>query len=272
MVKMPFLTTDTPADIITPSSPLSDTQSVNSEFKEFLDGSKISSDVFTEMKSGIWWWCIIHNNITTSNVDVVYTTPTVYFELEEFMLGLANFTDQYFSDEVPKVKLITDKGIKKALYLSNPNTPEPNFAANLNTFVLMDNLKLEEVDVYNIPDPNSIYAICSFRRLLDPVHEYLEHKSTIDAVHVQDIKDDLLFSLKILDKNSKIGATLAQRIADIQTHIEILTMIKERAATSVFIDITDRPTILRNLESKIEELVISLIKLQELKRRYDELN
>jgi len=271
MTEMPFLPSISPVDIISPASPISDT-STTTPFKEFLDGSTISTSIFEKVKSGIWWWCIIHNQITKANVDLVYTTPTIYFELETFIQGLADFAGDYLNDELPKVKLVDAKGIHKLIYLSNPKLPEPAFIANITSFVGMDNLNLDTVDLYNIPDPNAVYRICSFRRLLDPIGEYLEHKSQIDQVHIQDIKDDLLFSLKILDKNSQTGATLDERIKQLEAQIDMLLDIKERVSTQVAnMPDTDRINIIQNITTKIAELEENRHKLLDIKERHDAL-
>lgn len=263
-----FAGTDHAVDIIKPKDSISSTPD---PLDKFLDGSVVSSDIFTEMESGIWWWCIIHNNLTTMNLDIVYATPTVYFEYRDFIDGLIEFTQEYFDTNVPTVPLFKLPGLEKINYLTNPNITNEDFSGNLTTLVYGTFNPTLDTENVVISTPTNVYSVCSFRRILDPVHEYLEKKQTIDAALLSDIENDLLFSFVLFEKNKRNDSTLAQRIADLELQIDQLLVLKQRAISLIDTGLFT-PEVLNRLLTKIAELEAARQKLLDLKERYDAFN
>jgi len=234
------------------------------KFNEFLDGTPLSTDIFKSQETGIWWWCVIHNNITRTNLDIVYPSPTVYFEFGSFADDLIAYTNQYFDDTIPDVTLLKLSEILRVIKLTDPKLSDNEFLINVTALV---NGTFDTQDI-RIESPSNIYSICSFRRILDPVHEYLKYKSDIDNAQLEDIKNDLTFAFVLFDKNNQNGTGLNQRIADIELQLDQLLDIRTRLMTLQNGSEDD----VEKLNTKIAELEASRHKLLDLKEKYDAFN
>lgn len=260
-IKFPVDTSNA-ADIISPPDSGSTTG-----FKEYLDGTPLSTDIFKTQETGIWWWCVIHNNITRTNLDIVYPSPTVYFEFQDFKDGLIEYTHQFYDETIPEVTLLSLPETLLVIKLTNPKLPNEDFLLNIRDLTTR---VFDPENIITINSPQDIYSISSFRRILDPVHEYLQYKSDIDTIHLEDIKNDLTFAFVLFDKNNQKGTGLNQRIKDVELQIDQLLQIKERLLNTYAIDSVIFEV--NRLNLKIAELEASRHKLLDLKEKYDAFN
>lgn len=230
-VPFPGELTANPKDIIKPKNPFSpadggeefiggdsNTDSIGIDPK-LLDGSDVSTMLGGETESGIWWWCIAYNKQTFLNLDFVYATSTVLFDWFGCNLMLQEFVDSFIDGNSLSVSFLTLDYTSQLneLFGQKPFLTDEQYIAQLKA---IQNLA-DPVDgnFTSLIDSSNVYSLVSFRRLLNPEDEYLEHRTEIDEILEKQFTFDLLAMDRALNKDNSILSTLMNSKAILQDQL-----------------------------------------------------
>lgn len=217
-IPFPGDTTSTPKDIIEPNNPDSGGSSTTNTN---LDGSDVSTMLGGETESGIWWWCIAYNKQTFLNLDFVYSTDSVLFDWHSCNLMLQEFVDSFIDGNSLSVSFLTLGYTNQLDFLFNQltlnNITQEQYAAQL---AEIQNIANPVVGNFtSLIDSSNVYSLVSFRRLLNPEEEYLEHRAEIDEVLEQQFTFDLLAMDRATNGDNSILATLNNSKAILQDQL-----------------------------------------------------
>lgn len=259
-IPFPGDTTSTPKDIIEPNNPDSggsDTTNTN------LDGSDVSIMLGGETKSGIWWWCIAYNKQTLINLDFVYSTQSVLFDWHGCNLMLQEFVDSFIDGNSLTVSFLTLPYVDQLEVLTTGKEAglltDDQYIAKL---AEIQNLaEPVEGNFTSLIDSSNVYSLVSFRRLLNPEEEYLEHKTEIDAILEEQFTFDLIAMDRATNGNNSIQATLndsksvlTQQLASINRAINLLGVGDDELLGILTVQKLNTEEQLRKVNEQIDKL------------------
>lgn len=259
-IPFPGDTTSTPKDIIEPNNPDSGGSSTTNTN---LDGSDVSTMLGGETESGIWWWCIAYNKQTLVNLDFVYSTGSVLFDWHGCNLMLQEFVDSFIDGNSLSVSFLTLGYTDQLDFLFNQltlnNITQEQYDAQLAEIQNIANPV--EGNFTSLIDSANVYSLVSFKRLLNPEEEYLEHRAEIDGVLEQQFTFDLLAMDRATNGDNSILATLNNSKAILEQQLAALvrTLGLANPDNEVLVDlIIDQKILIEEQLRKVNEQIDKL--------------
>lgn len=259
-IPFPAETTTNPKDIIEPNNPDSGGSATTNKN---LDGSDVSTMLGGETESGIWWWCIAYNKQTFLNLDFVYATSTVLFDWFGCNLMLQEFVDSFIDGNSLSVSFLTLGYTEQLDLLFNQltlnNITQEQYDAQL--AAIQNIAQPVQGNFTSLIDSANVYSLVSFRRLLNPEDEYLEHKTEIDEVLEQQFTFDLLAMDRATNGDNSILSTLLNSKAILEQQIAALqrTLGLANPDNEALVDIIiDQKLLLEEQLRKVDEQITKL--------------
>lgn len=226
-----------PGDIVFPNSPSNGGYSGSSggrgdstrtELKEVISGDDKANIFDSTSTASIWWWCIVYNNLTHVNLDLVYSTEDVMFDWEHFKVQMKDFVTTYINGSKLSLQFL-NQDYTSSLYnllddLAFDRITQQEFDEKSAT--LLEANPYINVDLMSGLTADQVYKLVSFRRILNPALEYLPYKKQIDELHKQQLNFDLIASDRATRADSSVKVNLQAAKDVLRRQVDTLTIYK----------------------------------------------
>lgn len=267
-----FLTTDTsPGYVIVPPSPSLTTGAGSGGGGKRGDISRSELErIFSEdspnaldntAPAGIWWWCIVYNTTTHANLDFVYSTIDVMFDWIKCKTDITDFVNNYITGSQLSLRFLKEDylGNLYSLWsdLAFDKITQAEFDEQAKT-LLADN-PFVNIDLQSGINPDTVYRLVSFRRILNPMIEYLPYKTEIDNLHKSQLTFDLIATDRAMNSDSSVRVNLQYARDLLERQIQTLTLYIDSLEDVAAIALVEAT--ISNLRDQIDKINETLEKI-----------